>query len=142
MRVRVVATVAALLLSSSLVSTFAQNSENPPSGQPQATPVQPERTPQQSDQAREQDKQRSEDVRVGRDWKAEPSDRDRQQYDRDERAMRRNSRPERDDERYYRDRDWDRRYGDRGSNFDERRVWRRVKTCVEYENGDEYCHSR
>jgi hypothetical protein len=42
MRVRVVATVAALLLSSSLVPTFAQNSENPSSSQPQTAPVQPE----------------------------------------------------------------------------------------------------
>jgi hypothetical protein len=58
--------------------------------------------------------------------------------------MRRSFRQERDDDRYHGDRGWDRRYhySDRGSNFDERRVWRRIKTCVEYENGDEYCHSR
>lgn len=114
----------------------------------QTTPVQPERPPQQSEQAREQDQKRSEDVRVGRDWRAQqrndPGDRatGRGHYDRDDRTVDRNLRMERDDRRG--DGGWDRHhyYRDSGSDFDDDRGRRRVKTCVEYENGDEYCRYR
>ena len=146
---RVVAAAVVLFLSSSLVSSFAQNAENAPAPTPQTTPVQPERTPQQSEQAREQDQRRGEDVRLGRDWRAQqrndPTDRatGRGRYDRDDRTVGRNSRRERDDELDRGD-DWDRRdhYLDRWRGFDDDRGRRRVKTCVEYENGDEYCRYR
>jgi hypothetical protein len=61
-----------LLLSSSLVPSFAQNEGKPPTpSQPQTVPVQPERTPQQSEQSREQDKQRVDDTRLGPDWRVQ-----------------------------------------------------------------------
>jgi hypothetical protein len=55
----------------------------------------------------------------------------------------RNLRMERDDRRDRGDGGWDRHYyRDSGSDFDDDRGRRRVKTCVEYENGDEYCRYR
>jgi hypothetical protein len=54
-------------------------------------------------------------------------------------------RDHKDRDRYgYRDnRDWDRADRDREyRNFDDDRLRRRVKVCVEYENGDEYCRYR
>ena len=141
---RVVAAATVLFLYSSLVPSFAQNAENAPApSQPQTTPVQPERRPQQSDQAREQDQKRSEDVRVGRDWRAQ------QRNDLSDRATARghadrDDRTERDDRRDRGDGGWDRHhyYRDSGSDFDDDRGTRRVKTCVEYENGEEYCRYR
>ena len=148
---RIVAAATVLFLSFSLVPSFAQNAENAPApSQPQSTPVQPERPPQQSEQAREQDQKRSEDVRVGRDWKAqqrnELSDHatGRGPYDRDDRTGDRNLRMERGDRRDRGDGGWHRHhyYRDSDSDFDDDRGRRRVKTCVEYENGDEYCRYR
>lgn len=139
MRALAIATM--LLLSSSAVS-LAQDEKTAPPSQPQTTPVQPERTPQQSDQSRVQDQRRGEDVRVGQDWRTQERDGDhmdrmgqhdmgRMMDDRDHRTTGRNWRMHRDD---------DERYG-RGDQ-DEGRPWRRIKTCVEYENGDEYCRYR
>lgn len=146
---RVFAVAAMLLLSSSLVPSFAQGeAKSPDLSQPQTTPVQPELTPQQSDQAKEQNRQRAEDTRVNRDWKAEQRDGDNmgrsdqndtgrmrhmdRDMDRGHRTVGRNP----DD---YRDRADREGYG-RG--YDEDRPQRRVKICVEYKNGDEYCHYR
>ena len=57
--------VAMLLLSSSVVPSFAQDEgKSSALSQPQTTPVQPELTPQKSDQAKEQNRQRAEDTRV------------------------------------------------------------------------------
>ena len=116
------------------------------SNQTTTAPVQPERGQQQSQQSREEDRDRGEDRRVGRDWRAYPSDRnnmgqgrmrDRMERDTDSdhRTVGRDWRADPDDDRADRD-----RYG-RGY-YDEDRPRRRVKVCVEYENGDEYCHYR
>ena len=116
------------------------------SNQTTTAPVQPERSQQQSQQSREEDRDRGEDRRVGRDWRAYPSDRnnmgqgrmrDRMERDTDSdhRTVGRDWRADPDDDRADRD-----RYG-RGY-YDEDRPRRRVKVCVEYENGDEYCHYR
>ena len=152
---RVFAVAAMLLLSSSLVPSFAQDEAKAPAlSQPQTTPVQPELTPQQSDQAKEQNRQRAEDTRVNRDWRAQQRDGDNmgrggqndtgrmrdmdRDTDRDHRTVGRNGRMHPD---YDRDRA-DREGSGRGYYYDEDRPQRRVKICVEYENGDEYCHYR
>ncbi len=151
MRVLTAATI--LFMSSSLVPSFAQDEGKAPTpSQPQTTPVQPERTPQQSEQSRGQDRQRAEDTRVDRDWRAGQRDGDNRGHmgqndmgrmregmgrdmDGDRQTTGRNWRMRPDDERTDRD-----GYG-RGY-YDEDRPRRRVKICVEYENGDEYCHYR
>jgi hypothetical protein len=115
-----------------------------------STPVQPERTPQQSDQARQQDRQSAEGTRINPDWTTrqrddQHADMDRQCHmdcmkrDKDHGTVGRNWR--RDDDEFNRgsrygsmDRDGGRYYNDRPH--------RRVKTCIEYENGDEYCQYR
>jgi hypothetical protein len=149
---RVLAAATILILSSALASSFAQQPGNAQApNQPQSVPVQPERSPQQSEQAREQEQKRGDDVRLGRDWRPQEcdsrgdratggSDRD---Y-RDDRTVGRSSRMTRESETDRGDRDWDRRhhYRDRWSDLDDERGRRRVKICVEYENGDEYCHYR
>jgi hypothetical protein len=103
------------------------------------TPVQPERTPRQSEQSRDQERNRAEDVRVGRGWRTQGRDderSDRMGYNdmgrtRDQ-TVGRNWRTRPDDDRADRD-----GYG-RGY-YDEDRPRRRVKVCVEYADGDEYC---
>src|SRR5258708_35908735 len=70
MTMRVLTVAIALLMSSALIPSFAEEGKSPVPNQPQMTPVQPERTPQQSQQSREQDLKSADDVRVGRDWKA------------------------------------------------------------------------
>lgn len=147
-------TLSLFLLSSSgfPVVASAQQPDAKPSesqAQPQSPPVQPERTPQQSDQARQQDNRNAEGTRVNPDWTTrqrndERADMDRprrmdRDQDQDHRTMGRNWR--RDDDDFGRgsrygsmDRDGGRYYDDRPR--------RRVKTCIEYENGDEYCQYR
>jgi hypothetical protein len=151
---RLLALTTVLFLSSSLVPALAQQDEakSPAPSQPQTTPVQPERTPQQSEQSRAPDRQRAEDTRVDRDWRAHHGDdehmehmgqngmgrmRDRMMRDMDEdhHTVGRNWRMRPDDDRADRDR-YDRGY------YDEDRPRRRVKICVEYEDGDEYCRYR
>jgi hypothetical protein len=142
MRALAIATI--LVLSSSVVPSLAQDQGNvSPPTQPKTTPVQPERTPQQSNQSRVQDQKSGEDVRVGRDWKAQERAGDhlddhmsqnrmgRMMDDQDHRTTGRNWRMNREDDEHY-----GRGYQDEG------RPWRRIKTCVEYENGDEYCRYR
>jgi hypothetical protein len=152
---RVFAVAAMLLLSSSLMPSFAQDEEKSPAfSQPQTTPLQPELTPQQSDQAKEQNRQRADDTRVNRDWRAQQRDGDNmgrsgqndtgrlrdtdRDMDRDHRTMGRSGRMHPDCDRDHADREG----SGRGSYYDEDRPQRRVKICVEYENGDEYCHYR
>ena len=103
------------------------------------TPVQPERTPRQAEQSRDQERESAEDVRVGRGWRTQGRDderSDRMGYNdmgrtRDQ-TVGRNWRTRPDDDRADRD-----GYG-RGY-YDEDRPRRRVKVCVEYADGDEYC---
>jgi hypothetical protein len=144
---------AVLLGSSSLYPSFAQNQGNsPPARQPQTVPVQPERTPQQSDQSLDQDQKRAEDVRVRPGWRTQEPDGDRtdrmgqndmgrmrdqmgRDRDWDRQTVGRNWRMGHDEDRADRD-DYSRSYYDR----DQPR--RRVKVCVEYADGDEYCRYR
>ena len=151
---RVLAVASMLLLSSSLVPSFAQNeAKSPALSQPQSTPVQPELTPQQSDQAKEQTRQRPDDTRVNRDWRAQQRDSETggsgqndlvrmrdmdRDIDRDHRTVGRGWQMDRNDQRDRAEREG---YG-RDYYHDEDRPQRRVKICVEYENGDEYCHYR
>lgn len=108
----------------------------------QSTPVQPEHTPQQADQSRQQDQQRAEDTRINRDWTARQGSSDRADADRmrqrdeeqDNRTVGRNWRMG-DDERSSRYGSMDRSEG----HYRDGRPYRRVKTCVEYDNGDEFC---
>ena len=120
--------------------------------QTQSSPVQPERTPQQSDQARKQDNRSAEETRINRDWTTQQRGDDRMDMDRmRQRHMGRMM--EQDENRRTVGRNWRRddddmdrgpRYGDRseGRDYNEPRPRRRVKTCIEYENGDEYCRYR
>src|SRR4051812_32866007 len=113
MRVLTIATV--LLMSSTLVPSFAQEQEKSPlPSRPQTTPVQPERTPQQSEVSREQDRKSAEDVQIGRDWRAErEGDRMGRMGERrmndpndwDHRTVGRNWQMQRDDGRGYYDED-------------------------------------
>ena len=142
----------------------------PPVDVPQ--PGAPVRTDQNSEQPRDQrtgrDQSRADDREMGPDWRMRRGDGER--MGRDGREMGSEGRMRRDgerigrddremgpDPRMQRDRDWDRgRYSARGDRdgdyadrdnddrgyFDEDRPRRRVKICVEYENGDEYCSYR
>lgn len=145
------------------VPTQSQAETAPAPTQPQAVPVQPERTPQQSDEARKKGQER-EDLQVGRDWRIQSRDgdktgrmgkndmgrirvldnmrmchrmmehwgygmhRDRDDMDRDEGRGERSS-DQSDRNRY-------------GRSYEEGRSSRRVKICIEDENGDEYCRYR
>ena len=97
------------------------------------------------------DQPRADDHEVDRDWRMRRGDGDR--MGREDREMGPDWRMHRDREAD-RDRDKDRgRYGDRGDRdwdradrdrnsrryYDEDRPRCRVKVCIEYENGDEYC---
>jgi hypothetical protein len=141
MRVLAMATI--LLLYSNIVPTFAQQTNRPPdiSQQPQTVPVEPQRSPQQSEQAREQDRREAEDTQIGRGWRAQRRDEDRsgRTVDEDHRMVGRDWRTRRDDQDMERDRFYRR---DRDYYDEDRRPWRRMKVCFEYENGDEYCRYR
>jgi hypothetical protein len=144
-----------LLISGSAfpVAISAQQPDTKPAEsqvQPQTSPVQPERTPQQSDQARQQDNRNAEGTRINPDWTTrqrndERADMERQRrmdrsdQDQDHRTVGRNWR--RDDDEFGRGS----RYGsmDReGGRYYDDRPRRRVKTCTEYQNGDEFCQYR
>jgi hypothetical protein len=151
MRVFVLATV--LLASSSLYPSFAQEEGKAPVAAPQTgVPTQTDqKSQQQQDQRTGRDQPRADDREVGRDWMMHRGDGDR--MGRDDRDMGRDWRMHRDremggdrdmDRGRYRergDRDWDRADQDRDNRgySDEDRPRHRVKVCVEYENGDEYC---
>jgi hypothetical protein len=150
MRVLILAVL--LLGSSSLCPSFAQEQAKPSQAKPPvdvAQPGAPVRTDQNSEQPRDQrtgrDPSRADDREMGPDWRMRRGDGER---------MGRDGREMGPDPRMQRDRDWDRgRYSARGDRdedyadrdnddrgyFDEDRPRRRVKICVEYENGDEYC---
>ena len=149
---RVLILTALLLGSSSLCPSFAQEQAKPPQAKPPVDvpqPGAPVRTDQNSEQPRDQrtgrDQSRADDREMGPDWRMRRGDGER---------MGRYGREMGPDPRMQRDRDWDRgRYSARGDRdedyadrdnddrgyFDEDRPRRRVKICVEYENGDEYC---
>jgi hypothetical protein len=143
--------VATALLASS--SSFAQDEGKGPAGAPQTPP--PAQTEQKSTQQPDQrigsGQPRTDDREMDRDRMMQRGDRDR--TGRDDREMGPNWREHRDRETG-RDRDMDRgRYSERGNRdddyadrdrdnrrySDEDRPRHRVKVCVKYENGDEYC---
>jgi len=148
--------VAIIVLLSSIVpaAVTAQQPDRPSVNQSQTqnTPVQPERTPQQADQARKQDNRSAEETRINRDWTTQRRDDDRTDMDRlRQRNMGRTM--EEDDDRRTVGRNWRRddddmdrgpRYGDRSEGRYSNEAWRRkrVKICIEYENGDEFCRYR
>jgi hypothetical protein len=146
MRVLTVATI--LLLSTSVLSLAEDAGKAPASAQPQAAPAQPQGTPPPLEQLRDQDQRRGDDAPAGRDLRAKnrndryDDDRATGRDDRNYRPGDRNWRMDRDRERG--DHDWDRsdQYQDRRTYSDDNRGRRRTKTCVEYENGDEYCRYR
>ena len=148
---------AVLLGSSSLYPSYAQDEEKTePVAAPQAQDK--ENTAPQHDQRTQTGQPKADNREVGRDWRIHPSDSDRRDRDdrmgRDDREMGCDWRMHRDreadrdrdmDRGRYRergDRDGDRRDRDSSRYFDDDRSRRRVKVCVEYENGDEYCRYR
>jgi hypothetical protein len=151
MRIFILATV--LLASSSLYPLFAQEEGKAPTGAPQTgAPAQTDqKSPQPPDQRIGRDQPRADDREMGHDGRMHRGDGDR--MGRDDRetvpdwGMHRDREMGRDrdmDRRRYRergDRDWDHADRDRDSRgyIDEDRPRHRVKVCVEYANGDEYC---
>lgn len=128
-----------------------QTPQQPGQGPTQSTRVEPPHTPQQTDQMREQERRSAEGTRINRDWTARQQAEQRMEMDRmrqrhmmgeneDHQAAGPNWR--RDDDDMYRSP----RYGsaDRGEGrySYEARPYPRVKTCIEYENGDEFCRYR
>jgi hypothetical protein len=151
---RVLILAALLLGSSSLCPSFAQDQAKPPQATPSVDVPQtgaPARTDQNSEQPRDQrtgrDQSRADDREMGPDWRMRRGDGER--MGRDGREMGPDPRMQRDGGRDWDrgrysgrgDRDWDHADRDNGNRgyFDEDRPRRRVKICVEYENGDEYC---
>ena len=153
MRVVVLATI--LLASSSLCPSLAEEPEKSTIVAPQTVPPQLDQNlPRERDQRAERDRPRDDDREIGRDWRMHRGDNDR---------MSRESREMGQDRRIHRERDDDRdgskdrgRYADRddrgpdragrgpgyGEADDEDRPRRRVKVCIECDNGvngDEYC---
>jgi hypothetical protein len=159
MRILVLATI--LLASSSLYPSFAQDEGKAPAAAPQTVPAQTnQNSPPQQDQRNGGDQPRTDNREMGCDWRMHPGDGDHMGHDdrmgRDDRGMGRDWRMHRvreagrdrdkDRERYGErgGRDWDRADRDRDNRgyYDQDRPRRRVKICVEYENGDEYCRYR
>src|ERR1700730_6508036 len=161
---RVFVLAAMLLASSSLYPSFAQEEgkapvEAPQTGVPAPTDQKSQQQQQQDqrtgrDQTRSDDREMGRDCMIGREGMMRRGDGDRMGHD--DREMGRDWRMHRDREAG-RDRDKDReRYGERGDRdwdragrdrdnrgyYDQDRPRRRVKICVEYENGDEYCRYR
>lgn len=168
MRILLLATTI-LLASSSLCPSFAQEAEKadrPPAKTDQKTAVSPQSdqsTQQPQDQRTSNGQTKDDDRGVGHDWKMHRRDNDRSD-DHNNRAIGQDSRMHRDDSNRGRadqemsqngrmehggDRSrqdcggYERERGrDRNDVFEEGRGRRRVKICVEYENGDEYCRYR
>ena len=153
MRIFVLATI--LLASSSLSPSFAQQEGKAPVAAPQAgASAQPDQNQQPRDQRTDRDQPKADAPEMGRGGMMRRGDDER--MGRDCREMGPHWRMHRDreaggdrdmDRRRYSergDRDWERSDGNRvgRGSFDEDRPRRRVKICVEYENGDEYCRYR
>jgi hypothetical protein len=144
---RVLILAALLLGSSSLSASFAQDQAKPPVQVPQTGA--PARTDENAEQPRDQrpgrDQSRPDDREMGPDWRMRRGDGERMGRDRSEMGPEGRMQRDRDGDRgRYSgrgDRDWDHAYRDDDNRgyFDDDRPRRRVKICVEYENGDEYC---
>jgi hypothetical protein len=150
---RALALATAVLVAAGLHTSFAQDQQKAQAAAPQTQPSQ-SAAPQQDQQSADQAK--GDNREVGRDWRIRPrdgDDYDRNDYTgRDDREMGRDWRMQRNrqadrnrdmDSDHYRsraDRDWDRRESNRY--YEDERPRRRVKICIEYANGDEYCRYR
>ena len=152
MRVFILATI--LLASSSLSPSFAQQDENAPVAAPQAgAPAQPDQNLPR-DQRTDRNQPKADDHAMGRGGMMHRGESDRMGCDcremgSDHRMLReremgrgRDMDRGRYGEREDRDGDHADRDRDNSGYFDEDRPRRRVKICIEYENGDEYCHYR
>jgi len=146
-----------LAASSGINASFAQDQgePKPPAGAVQTIPGQPDQNSQQPrDQRTDRDRSKDDDRAIGHDRMMRRGDGD--SMGRDDRETGSNWRMHRDREAG-RDRDMDRgRYSDRGSRdddyaerdrdnrgySDEVHPRHRVKICVEYDNGEEYCRYR
>ena len=140
-----------LAASSSLSSSFAQDQGEPKSsaGVPQTIPAQPDQnTQQQWDQRTDRDRSKDDDRAMGNDRMMRRGDSDRMGRDgREMGYMHRDRETGRDREmdrgrysdRENRDDDSANRDGDTRGYSDEIRPRHRVKICVEYDNGEEYC---
>jgi hypothetical protein len=150
MRALLLATMV-LAASSILNSSLAQDQGEPKSstGAPQTIPAQPDQNSQQQrDRQTDRDRSKDDDRAMGHERMMRRGDSDRMGRDGSEMgSMHR-------DRETGRDRDMDRgRYSDRGNRdddyadrdrdnrgySDEVQPRHRVKICVEYDNGDEYC---
>jgi hypothetical protein len=129
----------------------------PPTDQKsEATPAQTDRNSQQMQNPRAgRGQSRADDREMGRDWRMHRDDDDNnaRRTDRDVgpdwRMRGRETSRDRDaDSRHFRERDdrdgdrADRNRNSRDDYFDDDEPRRRVKICVEYANGDEYCRYR
>lgn len=151
---RVFVLAAMLLASSSLCPSFAQEEGKAPAAGPQdGVPAQSDQNSQQPRNQRTGRDQPTADGReMGHDWRMHRDNGDRMGRDDGERDWRmhrdREAGGDRDMDRgrnrEREDRDWNRGGRDRDDRgyFDEVRPRHRVKVCVEYENGDEYCRYR
>lgn len=150
---RVLILAIALLASSSVYPSFAQEKEKPPVVAPQTAPSQPDHNSQQQERRRTE-RERSKDGAMDPDQRMRRGDIDRMGREGREIDQHKRMHRYRDD---YGDGDKDRgRYGDPAyrdnREFDradrsyddayDDRLPRRVKICIEYENGDEYCRYR
>ena len=151
--------LASVLLASSSLSSFAQGEEKPPISPAQSVPtpsVPPDHSQQPADQRTDRGQFTGDEREMGRDWRMHPGN-----GEHETRGDRETGRPDarRGERDEYNPRDKDRgRYGDRDDRddrgwdreererayrgYDEDRPRRRVKVCIEYDNGDEYCHYR
>ncbi len=136
--------LATLLLASSLTASFAEDEGKAPlPNQPQTVPAQAGQNAQRPrDEGRDRgdDRMMGRDRRMGRDDESPEHDRGMMRGDRERRNMGRDWRLESNRDGDQDDRDWGRRNRD-GYNDqpEESRGRQRLKICVEYENGDEYC---
>lgn len=158
--------VATILMLSTSPAVFAQQTgpsspaqTTPAPSQPQTVPVEPQRTPQQSDQAKKEEREHSEDVQIGQGWRAHEgpgmgedhadmrgrmSEADMARMMQHMRMchemMERMGRRGHEDNNYGEDRASrdDRSYGDEYRRGDRRRV----RICIEDEDGEEYCRYR
>ena len=123
-----------LAASSSLNSSFAQDQGEPkPPRAPQSSPAQTDQnSPQQRDQQTDRDRSKDDDRAVYHERMMRRGDNDRMGRDRDIDRGRYSDRGNRDDDYAGRDR------SDRGYR-DEAPPRHRVKICVEYDNGEEFC---
>jgi hypothetical protein len=145
MRALVFATL--LLASSSVYPSFAQEEGKVPVVPQTEVPAQTDQKFPQRQERTGRDQLRGDNREMSRDGRSGRGEGDRiGREDREggpDRRMRRDRDMDRGRYSEQGDRDWD--SADRESNrgyFDENQRRRRVKVCVEYENGDEYCRYR